>query len=151
MKIIEWMTLTDFPIFNQPLCFLSLLVMKYHTLNGGVGTYLLIHKVLSFVLVQFSSVQSLSHVQLFATPWIAARQASLSITNSQSSLKLTSIKSVMPSSHSHPLLSPSPPAPNPSQHQSLLHGVNPLHEVVKVLEFQLQHHSFQRTPRADLL
>ena len=47
----------------------------------------------------FSSVQSLSHVQLFATPWIAARQASLSITNSQSSLKLTSIKSVMPSSH----------------------------------------------------
>ena len=51
MKIIEWMTLTDFPIFNQPLCFLFLLVMKYHILNGGVGTYLLIHKVLSFVLV----------------------------------------------------------------------------------------------------
>ena len=47
----------------------------------------------------FSSVQSLSHVQLFATPWIAARQASLSITNSRSSLKLTSIESVMPSSH----------------------------------------------------
>ena len=49
--------------------------------------------------VQFSSVQSLSRVGLFATPWIAARQASLSITNSQSSLKLTSIESVMPSSH----------------------------------------------------
>ena len=49
--------------------------------------------------VQFISVQSLSHVRLFATPWIAARQASLSITNSQSSLKLTSIESVMPSSH----------------------------------------------------
>ena len=46
----------------------------------------------------FSSVQSLSRVQLFATPWIAARQASLSITNSQSSPKLMSIKSVMPSS-----------------------------------------------------
>ena len=46
-----------------------------------------------------NSVQSLSRVQLFATPWIAARQASLSITNSQSSLKLTSIKSVIPSSH----------------------------------------------------
>ena len=45
------------------------------------------------------SVQSLSHVQLFATPWIAARQASLSITNCRSSLKLTSIESVMPSSH----------------------------------------------------
>ena len=48
---------------------------------------------------QFSSVQSLSRVWLFATPWIAARQASLSITNSRSSLKLMSIESVMPSSH----------------------------------------------------
>ena len=54
-----------------------------------------------------NSVQSLSHVQFFATPWIAARQASLSITNSWSSLRLTSIESVMPSSHlilCHPLL-----------------------------------------------
>ena len=50
-------------------------------------------------LAQFSSVQLLSHVWLFATPWIAAFQASLSITNSQSSLKLTSIGLVMPSSH----------------------------------------------------
>ena len=63
---------------------------------------------------QFSSVQLLSHVQLFATPWIAARQASLSITN-WSLLKLTSIKSVMPSSHlilCHPLLllPPIPPS-----------------------------------------
>ena len=49
--------------------------------------------------VQFSSVQSLSHVGLFVTPWTAARQASLSVTNSWSSLKLMSIKSVMPSSH----------------------------------------------------
>ena len=47
----------------------------------------------------FSSVQSLSRVRLLATPWIAARQASLSITNSRSSLKLTSIESVVPSSH----------------------------------------------------
>ena len=49
--------------------------------------------------VQFSSVQSLSRVWLFVTPWIAARQASLSITNSWSSFTLTSIESVMPSSH----------------------------------------------------
>ena len=49
--------------------------------------------------VQFSSVQSLSCVRLSVTPWIAARQASLSITNSQSSPKLMSIESVMPSSH----------------------------------------------------
>ena len=48
---------------------------------------------------QFNSVQLISRVQLFATPWITARQASLSITNSWSSLKLTSIESVMPSSH----------------------------------------------------
>ena len=49
-----------------------------------------------FKCIQFIPVQSLSHVQLLATPWIAARWASLSITNSQSSLKLTSIESVMP-------------------------------------------------------
>ena len=48
---------------------------------------------------QFSSAQSLSHASLFATPWTAACQASLSVTNSRSLLKLTSIKSVMPSSH----------------------------------------------------
>ena len=49
--------------------------------------------------IQFSSVQSLSRVRLFVTLWITARQASLSITNSQSLPKLMSIKSVMPSSH----------------------------------------------------
>ena len=63
----------------------------------------------------FSSAQSLSHVWLFATPWIAARQASLSITNSLSSLRLTFIESVMPSSHlilCYPLLllPPIPPS-----------------------------------------
>ena len=52
---------------------------------------------------------------------------------------------------SHPRLSPSPPAPNPSQHQSLFQWVNPSHEVAIALEFQLQHHSFQRNPRVDLL
>ena len=49
--------------------------------------------------IQFSSVQSLSCVWLFATSWIAARQVSLSITNCRSSLRVTSIESVMPSSH----------------------------------------------------
>ena len=51
------------------------------------------------ILIQFSSVQSLSHVQLFATPWTAACQASLSIINYRSLLKLMSIESVMPSNH----------------------------------------------------
>ena len=58
---------------------------------------------------QFSSVQSLSHVQLFATPWTAARWASLSITNTWSLLKLMSIEPVMPSKDfilCHPLLLP---------------------------------------------
>ena len=58
-----------------------------------------LYQILRHHSVQFSSVQSLSHVWLFATPWIAARQASLSITNSWSSLRLMSIESVMPSSH----------------------------------------------------
>ena len=52
---------------------------------------------------------------------------------------------------SHPLSSPSPPAPNPSQHQGLFQSINSSHEVAKVLEFQPQHQSFQRTPRTDLL
>ena len=52
---------------------------------------------------------------------------------------------------SHPLLSPSPPAPNPYQHQSLFQRVNSSHEVAKVLEFQPQHQSFQWAPRTDLL
>ena len=74
---------------------------------------------------QISSVQSLSRVWLFATPWIAARQASLSITNSQSSLKLMSIESVMPSSHlilCRPLflLPPIPPSIRVFSNKSIL-------------------------------
>ena len=52
---------------------------------------------------------------------------------------------------SHPLSSPSPPAPNPSQHQSLLQWVNPSHEVAKLLEFQLYHYFFQGNLRAAFL
>ena len=87
--------------------------------------------------VQFSSVQSLSRVRLFTTPWITERQASLSITNSWSSLRLTSIESVMPSSHlilCRPLLL----LPSiPSSIRVFFQWVNPSHEVAKVLEFQL--------------
>ena len=103
-----------------------------------------------FPSVQFSSLQSLSRVRLFATPWTAVRQASLSINNSWSLPKLTFIESVMPSSHL--ILSfPSPPTPNPSQHQGLFQWVSSSHQVAKVLEFQLQHQSFQWTPRTGLL
>ena len=73
-----------------------------------------------------SSVQSLSRVRLFATPWITARQASLSSTNSRSSLRLTSIESVMPSSHlilCRPLLllPPIPPSIRVFSSESILH------------------------------
>ena len=74
---------------------------------------------------QYSSIQSLSRVRLFATPWIAAHQASLSITISQSSLRITSIESVMPSSHlilGRPLLllPPIPPSIRVFSYESTL-------------------------------
>ena len=78
------------------------------------------------VLIPGVSVQSLSHVLLFASPWIAARQASLSITNSRSSLRPTSIESVMPSSHlilccPLLLLAPIPPSIRVLSSESTLH------------------------------
>ena len=90
----------------------SQLVFGVSTLRLLIPTHPLF---LKYIIIQntqqkFSSVQSLSHVRLFATPWTAACQASLSITNSWSLLKLTSIELVMPSSHHilcRPLLLPS--------------------------------------------
>ena len=76
----------------------------------------------------------LSHVQLIVTPWPVAHQASLTITNSQSSLKLMSVELVMPSNH-FILLSSRSPAFNLSQHQGVFQRVSSLHQVAKVLEF----------------
>ena len=87
------------------------------------------------LLFQFSSVQSLSRVGLFATPWIAAHQASLSITNSQSSLRLNVHRVSDAIQPSHPLSSPSPPALNPAQHQSLFQWVNSSHGWTKSWSF----------------
>ena len=92
-----------------------------------------------------SSVQSLSCVWFFATPWIAAHQASLSITNSRSSPKPMSIESVMPSSHlilCCPLLHlpPIPPSIRVFSNEPTPH------EVAKVLDFQLQHHPSSEHP-----
>ena len=89
-----------------------------------------------------SSVQLLSHVQLFATPWTASQQASLSITNSPSLLKTHVHRVGNARQPSHPLSSPSPVF-NLSQHQGLFQRVSSWHQVDKVLEFQLQHQSFQ--------
>ena len=80
--------------------------------------------------VQFSSVQSLNRARLFVTPWNAARQASLSITNSWSLLKHMSIKAVMPSSHlilccPLPLLPPIPPSIRVFSNESTLHMRRP--------------------------
>ena len=81
--------------------------------------------------VQFSSVQSLSHVWLFMTPWTAAHQVSLPITNNWSHPNAYQLSryAIQPS---HPLSSLSPPAPYPSQDQGLFQWVNSSHQVAKV-------------------
>ena len=89
----------------------------------------------------FSSVQSLSHIRLFVTPWTAAHLAPLSITNSQSLLKLMSIEPVIPSNHvilCCPLLSL--PSIFPSI-RVFSNRVSSSHQVAKMLELQLQHQS----------
>jgi len=105
---------TPFPIWKQTkyACHLLRAIIKYANKN--------------FI----SSVQSLRRVRLFATPWIAARQASLSTTNSRSSLRLTSIESVIPSSHlilCYPLLllPPIPPSIRVFSNESTLHMSSP--------------------------
>ena len=91
-------------------------------------------------MLKISSVQSLSRVWLFATPWTAARQASLSVTNSRSPPKPTPIESMVPHS-SHPPSSPSLPTPNLSQHQDLFQWVSSSHQVAKVLELHVKDQS----------
>ena len=98
--------------------------------------------------MRFSSVQLLSRVRLFVTPWTAAFQTTLSITNSQSLLKLMFIESVMPSNHLI-LCHPPSPALNLSQHQGFFQWVGSLHHVAK--ELQLQHQPFQWIFRVDFL
>ena len=95
-------------------------------------------------------VQSLSSVRLFATPWTAAHQASLSLTISWSLLKCVSIELVMPSNHLilfRPLILPST---FPSI-RVFFQWVDSSHQVAKVLELQLQHQSFQWIFRVDFL
>jgi len=118
--------------------------------NEGVHDILTVTEVLSS---KIRSDQSLSCVCLFVTPWIAARQASLSITNSWSSLRLTSIESVMPSSHvilCHPLLllPPIPPSIRVFSNESTLcmrwpkdwsfsFSINPSKEIPGLISFRM--------------
>ena len=94
--------------------FVYILIFPHHSTTNGPGVLLAVWSYFH----SFSSVQSLSHVQLFATPWTAAGQASLSITNSRTTQ--THVHwvgdAIQPS---HPLSSPSPPALNLSQYQGL--------------------------------
>ena len=99
---------------------------------------------MSYKMEIISSVQSLSHIQLLATPRATARQASLSIINSQALLKLRSIESVMPSNYlilCHPLLLL--PSIVPSIRVFSNESALCINQVAELLELQLQHQSFQ--------
>ena len=101
-------------------------------------------------IIPLSSVQSLIRVQLcdpmdYSTPGLPVHHQLPEFTQTHVHCVGDAIQP------SHPLSSPSPPALNLSQHQGLFKWVSSLHQVAKVLEFQLQHQSFQWTPRTDLL
>ena len=142
----------DLATTRQQLCAVELLhEVSVHFENMTTQLWVLfVHKQFCLCSLMFSSVQSLSCVRLFATPGIAAHQASLSITNSQGSLRLTSIESVMPSSHlilCRPLLllPPIPPSITVFSNESTLRMRWP-----KYWSFSFSIHSFQRTLRTDL-
>ena len=132
-KTQTWLSNFHFILFSLSSLNMSFLVCKIFAEKSsdspmGVALY-----------TQFSSAPVMSDS---VTPWTAACQASLSITNSQSLLKLMSIESVMPSKHLI-LSSPSPPTFNLSHHQGLFTRVSSSHQMAKVLKFQLQHQFFQ--------
>ena len=103
-----------------------------------------------FISAQFSSVLSLNHVGLYTTPWAAAHQASLSITNSQSAPKPCLL-----SQWCHPTASfsvvPFSSCPQSFPTSGLFQWVSSSHQVAKVVEFQPQHQSFQWILRTDFL
>ena len=139
-RFLAWVIATVSKVFWCPLFCPSALHCKVwpHSFQRETMKYRLLLPQTS----PFSSVQSLSHVRLFVTPWTAACQASLSIANSQSLPKLMSIELVMPSNHltlCRPLLLP--PSIFPSI--GLFQWVSSLHQVAKVLAFQLQNQPFQ--------
>ena len=116
------------------------LFLTYFTLYDGLWFHPCLH----------SSVQSLSRVRLCdpmtrSTPGLPVHHHLLEFIQTHVHRVRDAIQP------SHPRSSPSPPALNPSQHQSLFQRVNSSHEVAKVLEFQLEYHSFRRNPRSDLL
>ena len=129
--------LSNHLIFCCPLFLLPSVFPSFRIFSNESALHIRWPKYWSFNF-SISSVRLLSRVQLFQTPWTAAHQASLSITNSWSPPKPMSIESVMPSSH---LIlccsSASSPALNLSQHQGLFQWVSSSHQVAKVLSFSL--------------
>ena len=119
-------------------------ILVYCTCNCFLKSVYKIYKII-FIIIKFSSIQ-FSHSVVFnsSRPGLPVHHQLLEFTQTHVHRVSDAIQP------SHPLSSPSPPASNPSQHQSLLQWVSSSHEVAKVLEFQLQHQSFQWTPRTDL-
>ena len=141
-------TCCDFDIYFLTICHTEhrLSFQKYGII---IIASIVIHIHMVFLQIfQFSSLQLLSCVWLFASPWMQhARPPCASPTPRvyPNSCPLVG-DAIQPS---HPLSSPSPPALNLSQYQGLFKWVSSSHQVAKVLEFQLQHQSFQWTPRTD--
>ena len=135
-------------VLHFPAPYIANLEKSDNSINSSINNSINKHKCNSTVQWRCNdlfnkSVLQLSHIQLFTTPWIVACQASLSITNARSLLKLISIESVMPSNHlilCHPLLLLCSifPSIRVFSSESVL-----LNHVARVLEFQLQHQSSQ--------
>ena len=148
MKFIKWSDLSIIYDFIYPCVHIFMLVFKIPLLQI---MFTLTAKLLNYQLsdIQFSSVAQ-SCPTLFdpmncSTPGLPVHHKLPGFTQTHVYRVGDAIQP------SHPLSSPSPPAPNPSQHQGLFQWINSSHEVAKVLELQLQHQSFQWTPRTDLL
>ena len=155
-----WALLILNPIGFGLLCFhyhLFLCIFFYFLFISSVISWLFISTLfilhifvfLIFFPVQFSSVAqsclTICNPMNHSTPGLPVHHRFLEFTQTHVHRVGNAIKP------SHPLSSASPPAPNPSQHQGLYQWVNSSHEVAKVLQFQLQHQSFQWTPKTDLL
>ena len=122
----QWLSV-PFVVIKLPLAILHMVIYMFQCYSLKSC-----HSIFFFNSFSFSSVQSLSRVQLFVIPWTAAHQASLSITNCRRLPKPMSIELVMPFNHLI-LSSPFPPALNLFYHQGLLKWVRSSHQVPKVL------------------
>ena len=154
MKALKFMNFILYEFVAASHKFWNVLISLTVEVFSSFWEILFLNRMFSFLAVWycFSSVQSLSHVRLFATPWITAHQASLSMTNSWVWVHSNSCPL---SQWCHPTISSSV-VPFSSCPQSLPASESfPVSQLFawggQILEFQLQHHSFQWTPRTDLL